>query len=1223
MLKKILLLCILCISSLVAQPLKKVTLQLQWKHQFEFAGFYAAKEMGYYEDAGIDVEFKEYDGDKPIIDSILDKDAQFGLVYSSLIAEYLQGKELVLIANYFKQSPLILIAQPEIKTPKELKNKKVMGVSDNIDSITLKLMLEKFGVFQDDIINLPTTFDIKDFIDKKVDAMAVFTTNEIYQLDKLGVKYNIFNPSLYGHEYYDVNLFTSKKFALQNPELVYKFKEASNKGWAYALENQSKIADLILKKYNSQHKTKDALLFEATQIEQIMFTKSEPIGSIDSLRVQLIAKNLIESGFADQNKLNTLDQLIFYYTNNTTKSKLTSKEQNYLKNNTITIGMVKDYYPFSYIEHNKINGFSYEYFKLLASKVNMNYDIQINNWSKTLNDFKENKIDIIDAISYTDKRTLFTNFTDPYFNIPNVIFTRKNSISNYTGLESLKNKKVGITKDIYYYDAINNLQLFDLVVYESSREKIKDLALGKIDAAFNNLTSGQKYIMQSGYSNIEVLDEINDTIIKKEDLRLGISKQDLTLFSIVQKASNMITPTEKLRLINKYFGPMKVNKNIVRADNTKTSQSIKKIAESISEYVWIYRPDLLVTSLKRWLDFFGFESAYFYDQELDEHTIVWRENGNLKHVTSSKKPMLNVYNDLENMKTAIKKDDKKLGDLTIFFKKHPPLTTLHFIEQEKQYLDGKNAISMCVDPDWEPYEHIDAKGNHVGIVAKFIKLIEDKIDKPITLVPTKTWSESLQYIKEGKCEILSFLNETPKRDEFLNFTDTLYSETEVIVAKDEVTYIDGFKDLENKTVGLVKGYRTEEYIKKNFPNIKIKYIRNYVEGIQLVSDGKIYATVNSLLGTAHLIKKHNFLDTKIAGRTALKNEYKIGVIKNDPLLHSILSKAVKSISQKEKDKIIAENITVKFENRIDYSLLFQIVIGAFILFLLFSYWTYKLKVENKKRLEAEKELKKLNLELEDRINEAIKEIQKKEKMLQHQNRLAQMGEMLSMIAHQWRQPIGAINSAVIAINFKINATKTKQQTNNTDNETFEYILKKSNNISNYIQFLSTTIDDFRNFFRVDKQKEQTSLNDVVENTLRIIESSIVSKRIKLIKSYNSNSDLQIYKNEMIQVVLNILQNAQDHLIDEKIEEPTIFITTYDNDKCHCIKICDNAGGIPDDIIEYIFDPYFSTKNEKNGTGLGLYMSKVIIEEHMKGKITAQNENGGACFLLELKRSNDE
>ncbi len=264
--------------------LDKIKLQLQWKHQFEFAGFYAAKEKGFYKDIGLDVEFLEYNNKESITDSVLNGDALYGVTYASIISEYLNNKPLVLIANFFKQSPLVLIAQENIHSPTNLKGKKVEGVSDTIDNITLTAMLNKFGITTKDIQNVSPTFNIQNFIDKKVAAMSVFTTNELYELNKKNIKYNIFDPTAYGTKYYDVNLFTTKEEADNNPKRVQNFKEASIKGWQYALTHQDEIIELILKKYNTQNKTKEALVFEAKQIEYIMLPSVYKIGSINDSR---------------------------------------------------------------------------------------------------------------------------------------------------------------------------------------------------------------------------------------------------------------------------------------------------------------------------------------------------------------------------------------------------------------------------------------------------------------------------------------------------------------------------------------------------------------------------------------------------------------------------------------------------------------------------------------------------------------------------------------------------------------------------------------------------------------------------------------------------------------------------------------------------------------------------------------------------------------------------
>ena len=271
------------------------------------------------------------------------------------------------------------------------------------------------------------------------------------------------------------------------------------------------------------------------------------------------------------------------------------------------------------------------------------------------------------------------------------------------------------------------------------------------------------------------------------------------------------------------------------------------------------------------------------------------------------------------------------------------------------------------------------------------------------------------------------------------------------------------------------------------------------------------------------------------------------------------------------------------------------------------------------RKQAKEELEQLNKTLETTIEQAVVEAKRKEKLLQDQSRLAQMGEMISMIAHQWRQPLGAISSSVIVIQSKISIGKfdlSKEQ----DRDKFLSLLnRKLNSINEYVQSLSETIDDFRNFFKPDKQKEDVNILVPIERALKIVENSMNTKGIVVKYNFNVECSIKIYKNEIMQVILNILKNAEDNFIERKIENPMIEIDLgYENNMC-IIKIIDNGGGISNEILSNIFDPYFSTKDDKNGTGLGLYMSKIMIEEHHNGTLDVYNQNSGVCFKIELPK----
>ena len=218
--------------------LEKVTLQLEWKHQFEFAGFYAAIEKGYYKDIGLELEIKEFSEGIDITKEVMSGNATFGISSSALILEKLNKKPVVLIASYFKQNALALITKPEIKTPADLKNKKILALDWEMNHTSLGVMLKDFNITQNDYTLVNHDFKIDKFVNGEVDAMSVFITSQTYELDKLGINYNILNPANFGIYSYDVELFTSQDVVNSNPEKVKKFVEATNKGWEYAFKNK-------------------------------------------------------------------------------------------------------------------------------------------------------------------------------------------------------------------------------------------------------------------------------------------------------------------------------------------------------------------------------------------------------------------------------------------------------------------------------------------------------------------------------------------------------------------------------------------------------------------------------------------------------------------------------------------------------------------------------------------------------------------------------------------------------------------------------------------------------------------------------------------------------------------------------------------------------------------------------------------------------------------------
>ncbi|NPA73883.1 MAG: HAMP domain-containing histidine kinase [Epsilonproteobacteria bacterium] len=244
-----------------------------------------------------------------------------------------------------------------------------------------------------------------------------------------------------------------------------------------------------------------------------------------------------------------------------------------------------------------------------------------------------------------------------------------------------------------------------------------------------------------------------------------------------------------------------------------------------------------------------------------------------------------------------------------------------------------------------------------------------------------------------------------------------------------------------------------------------------------------------------------------------------------------------------------------------------------------------------------------------KVQEEVEKSRLKDRQLLQQSRLAQMGEMLSMIAHQWRQPLTAISAASGSL-------LLKAKLNKIDNE---IVMDSAEKISSYSQYLSSTIDDFRDFFKSNKEKKETNFNILVDSVLSIIETSIKNKNISLRKDLSEKNSFMSYPDELKQVIMNLIKNAEDVLLDKNIQNPTIFIRTYENDESFILEVEDNAGGVPQEILSKIFDPYFSTKLEKDGTGLGLYMSKMIVEEHCNGKLLVENGQNGAIFRIVIKK----
>lgn len=259
--------------------LEKVSLQLKWTHAFQFAGYYAAIDQGFYEQVGLEVSLIEGAPGINATQQIVSRQADFGVGTSSLLLDLDQGNEVVLLANIFQHSPQVIISKTD--TPLEsihnIAGKPIM-LEEGADELIAYLMYE--GIFLDQDKRLPHTFSVEDLIAGRVDAMSAYITHEPYYLDLANFQYHIYTPRSVGIDFYGDNLFTSQAFAQQRPDIVSAFTQASLRGWTYALQNPEYIIELILEQYTQTHSA-SFLQFEASRMHQLIRPELIEIGYIN------------------------------------------------------------------------------------------------------------------------------------------------------------------------------------------------------------------------------------------------------------------------------------------------------------------------------------------------------------------------------------------------------------------------------------------------------------------------------------------------------------------------------------------------------------------------------------------------------------------------------------------------------------------------------------------------------------------------------------------------------------------------------------------------------------------------------------------------------------------------------------------------------------------------------------------------------------------------------
>jgi len=273
-----------------------IHLQLRWHHQFQFAGYYAALEKGYYKDAGLDVIIHEGTPEKKPVQEVLQGHAQYGEANSELLLERLRGAPLVALAAIYQHSPSVLIARKDagISSPDDLVGKKIMLLNQTVDA-DFVAMFNNEGIDINRLHIIPSSYEIRDLIDGKTDAFNSYLSNEPYFLKQQGIEFNVLNPRNYGVDFYSDILFTTEDELKQHPERVKAFRQASLEGWYYAMDHPQEIIDLLLNKYKV-NKSRDHLNFEADAIRSLIIPDVIDLGHMNPWRWRHMAETFIKAG---------------------------------------------------------------------------------------------------------------------------------------------------------------------------------------------------------------------------------------------------------------------------------------------------------------------------------------------------------------------------------------------------------------------------------------------------------------------------------------------------------------------------------------------------------------------------------------------------------------------------------------------------------------------------------------------------------------------------------------------------------------------------------------------------------------------------------------------------------------------------------------------------------------------------------------------------------------
>ena len=565
----IILVCLLfSITAYAVPPPEKVSLQLAWKHQFEFAGYYAALEQGYYAEQGLEVEIRESIDGTSQVQGVLAGKSNYAVGTSDLLNNRLQGEEIVLLGNYFKRYPLILLARPGIRTLADLKGKRIMMAAKDRESSIVRAAMQRAGLIPGKNIEWAEhSFNIEPFMQGKVAAMAAFRSNESFLLEEQGIPYEIIEltqnlPGLGGD-----NLFTSEHEALHHPKRTVAFLEATNRGWRYALDHSEEIVDLILRKYSTR-KSREALLFEAQKTKQLMMPGYYPIGSSFEERIRAVIRTLTATG--QTHKATHMQGFLFgrdrdtIFGGSSVPSNaliLTPEEKSWIKqHSTLNIGAVQ-VGPYNILKEGQSSGYAVEMMREMAKLAGFKLKFHEETIATRNAGVRNGRLDIALVLYYNSEWDKFLEFSDFIIRTPPALFAL-DTRTDLSDLASLKGKRLATVHN-YGLNTFFTKRMPDteLVIADDYEGMMQLIISGKADAAILEQYIGNYIIRNKLIPHVETKGII-DLDIEIRGHMFAVAEKQRILKLILDKAWLEISNAEQKRIWSRWIGDEKTYKAV-------------------------------------------------------------------------------------------------------------------------------------------------------------------------------------------------------------------------------------------------------------------------------------------------------------------------------------------------------------------------------------------------------------------------------------------------------------------------------------------------------------------------------------------------------------------------------------------------------------------------------------------------------------------------------------